>query len=102
MTVVYDNNAFGENLKADWGFSCLIRGLEKSVRFGVLKFINVAANLSMNVLFVVYLKQGVPGIFKANLIASAWPLNPPPFTFTLISNLPSASTNTNGCLMIIL
>lgn len=33
MTVVYDNNAFGENLKADWGFSCLIRGLEKSVLF---------------------------------------------------------------------
>lgn len=33
MTVVYDNNAFGENLKADWGFSCLIRGREKSVLF---------------------------------------------------------------------
>ena len=33
MTVVYDNNAFDENLKADWGFSCLIRGLEKSVLF---------------------------------------------------------------------
>lgn len=33
MTVVYDNNAFGENLKADWGFSCLVRGLEKSVLF---------------------------------------------------------------------
>lgn len=33
MIVVYDNNAFGENLKADWGFSCLIRGLEKSVLF---------------------------------------------------------------------
>ena len=33
MTVVYDNNAFGENLKTDWGFSCLIRGLEKSILF---------------------------------------------------------------------
>ena len=33
MTVVYDNNAFGENLQADWGFSCLVRGLEKSVLF---------------------------------------------------------------------
>jgi len=33
MTIVYDNNALGENLKADWGFSCLIRGLEKSILF---------------------------------------------------------------------
>jgi len=33
VSIVYDNNAFGENLKADWGFSCLIRGLEKSILF---------------------------------------------------------------------
>jgi 7,8-dihydropterin-6-yl-methyl-4-(beta-D-ribofuranosyl)aminobenzene 5'-phosphate synthase len=33
MTIVYDNNTFGENLKADWGFSCLFRGLEKSILF---------------------------------------------------------------------
>lgn len=49
----------------------VLRGLEKSIRFGILKFVNVAANLGMNLLFVVYLKQGVPGVFKANLIASA-------------------------------
>jgi len=48
----------------------VLRGLEQSVRFGVLKFVNVVANLSMNLLFVVYLKQGVVGVFKANLIAS--------------------------------
>lgn len=33
MIIVYDNNALSENLKADWGFSCLIRGLEKSILF---------------------------------------------------------------------
>lgn len=33
MKVVYDNNAFGEDLKADWGFSCFIKGLEKSILF---------------------------------------------------------------------
>jgi 7,8-dihydropterin-6-yl-methyl-4-(beta-D-ribofuranosyl)aminobenzene 5'-phosphate synthase len=33
VTIVYDNNAHSENLKADWGFSCLIRGLEKSILF---------------------------------------------------------------------
>ena len=33
MAIVYDKNTFGENLKADWGFSSLIRGLEKSILF---------------------------------------------------------------------
>jgi O-antigen/teichoic acid export membrane protein len=49
----------------------VLRGLEHSVRFGLLKFVNVAANLGMNLIFVVHLKQGVPGVFKANLLASA-------------------------------
>ena len=33
MTIVYDNTALGENLRADWGFSCFIQGLEKSILF---------------------------------------------------------------------
>jgi 7,8-dihydropterin-6-yl-methyl-4-(beta-D-ribofuranosyl)aminobenzene 5'-phosphate synthase len=33
MTIVYDNNALGKNLRADWGFSCFIQGLEKSILF---------------------------------------------------------------------
>ena len=57
----------------------VLRGMEKSVRFGVLKFMNVAVNFGMNILFVVILKKGVPGIFTANLIASS---------FTLITVLP--------------
>ncbi|MCK5146431.1 oligosaccharide flippase family protein [bacterium] len=49
----------------------VLRGLEKSTRFGILKFINVIANLGFNIYFVVYLNQGVVGIFKANLLSSA-------------------------------
>ena len=33
MTIVYDNETLGENFKADWGFSCFIKGLEKSILF---------------------------------------------------------------------
>jgi len=33
MTIVYDNNALDEKLEPDWGFSCFIRGLEKSILF---------------------------------------------------------------------
>jgi len=33
MSIVYDNNSLDEKLKPDWGFSCLIRGLEKSILF---------------------------------------------------------------------
>ncbi|MGQ9673961.1 MAG: MBL fold metallo-hydrolase [Candidatus Aminicenantales bacterium] len=33
MIVVYDNNPFDERLKTDWGFSCLVEGLEKSILF---------------------------------------------------------------------
>jgi len=32
-TIVYDNNPYDERLKTDWGFSCLIQGLEKSILF---------------------------------------------------------------------
>ena len=33
LTVVYDNNAYKESLQTDWGFSCFIQGLEKSILF---------------------------------------------------------------------
>ncbi len=33
LTVVYDNNAFKESLHTDWGFSCFIQGMEKSILF---------------------------------------------------------------------
>lgn len=32
-TIVYDNNSYDERLKTDWGFSCLIEGLEKTILF---------------------------------------------------------------------
>lgn len=33
MIIVYDNNPFDEKLTNDWGFSCFIKGLEKSILF---------------------------------------------------------------------
>lgn len=33
MIIVYDNNPFDEKLENDWGFSCLIKGLEKLILF---------------------------------------------------------------------
>jgi 7,8-dihydropterin-6-yl-methyl-4-(beta-D-ribofuranosyl)aminobenzene 5'-phosphate synthase len=33
LTIIYDNNAYKETLQTDWGFSCLIQGLEKSILF---------------------------------------------------------------------
>jgi 7,8-dihydropterin-6-yl-methyl-4-(beta-D-ribofuranosyl)aminobenzene 5'-phosphate synthase len=33
LTVVYDNNPCDQKLKTDWGFSCFVEGLEKSVLF---------------------------------------------------------------------
>lgn len=33
MTIVYDNNPYDERLEIDWGFSCFIQGLEKTILF---------------------------------------------------------------------
>jgi 7,8-dihydropterin-6-yl-methyl-4-(beta-D-ribofuranosyl)aminobenzene 5'-phosphate synthase len=33
LTIVYDNNTSNKSLRPDWGFSCLIRGLEKTILF---------------------------------------------------------------------
>jgi len=33
ITILYDNNRFDPHLKAAWGFSCLVRGLGKTVLF---------------------------------------------------------------------
>jgi 7,8-dihydropterin-6-yl-methyl-4-(beta-D-ribofuranosyl)aminobenzene 5'-phosphate synthase len=33
ITVVYDNNGYDSRLQSDWGFSCLIRGCEKTILF---------------------------------------------------------------------
>jgi 7,8-dihydropterin-6-yl-methyl-4-(beta-D-ribofuranosyl)aminobenzene 5'-phosphate synthase len=33
MTILYDNNRFDRRLKAEWGFSCLVRGFEKTILF---------------------------------------------------------------------
>jgi 7,8-dihydropterin-6-yl-methyl-4-(beta-D-ribofuranosyl)aminobenzene 5'-phosphate synthase len=33
MMILYDNNRFDPRLKTAWGFSCLVRGLEKTILF---------------------------------------------------------------------
>jgi len=35
LTVLYDNNAYKESLQTRWGFSCLVRGTEKTILFDV-------------------------------------------------------------------
>ncbi len=35
LTVVYDNNTYKEGLETRWGFSCLVRGPEKTILFDV-------------------------------------------------------------------
>ncbi len=57
----------------------VLRAEEKSFSFCLLKFLNVAANFSLNILFIVHLKKGIEGVFLANLISSV---------FTLITVLP--------------
>jgi 7,8-dihydropterin-6-yl-methyl-4-(beta-D-ribofuranosyl)aminobenzene 5'-phosphate synthase len=33
ITIMYDNYAFQQGTAADWGFSCLVRGMEKTILF---------------------------------------------------------------------
>lgn len=33
ITILYDNYVFREGMKADWGFSCMIKGTEKTILF---------------------------------------------------------------------
>ncbi|MCG6895128.1 MAG: MBL fold metallo-hydrolase [Desulfobacteraceae bacterium] len=33
LTIVYDNYRFNEELQADWGFSCLVEGLDRTLLF---------------------------------------------------------------------
>ncbi|MBN2409830.1 MAG: MBL fold metallo-hydrolase [Candidatus Aminicenantes bacterium] len=33
LSVVYDNNPYDEKLRTDWGFACLVEGLEKTILF---------------------------------------------------------------------
>jgi len=35
ITIVYDNNPYGKNLETRWGFSCYVKGPEKTILFDV-------------------------------------------------------------------
>ncbi|MFQ5648936.1 MAG: oligosaccharide flippase family protein [bacterium] len=47
-----------------------LRAEEKSVFYTSLKFVNVVINVALNIYFIVYLKQGVQGMFLANVWSS--------------------------------
>jgi O-antigen/teichoic acid export membrane protein len=47
-----------------------LRAEEKSIKYILLKFINVLINIALNIYYIVYLNRGVEGIFLANLGAS--------------------------------
>jgi O-antigen/teichoic acid export membrane protein len=57
----------------------VLRAEERSGSFVLLRTLNIAANLGLNVLYVVVWRKGVPGIFIANLISSV---------FTLVTLIP--------------
>ncbi|MCD6117033.1 oligosaccharide flippase family protein [bacterium] len=48
----------------------VLRGEEKSKAFVMVKLFNILLNVGLNILLIVYLKQGVRGIFISNVIAS--------------------------------
>lgn len=44
LTIVYDNYRFDERLEADWGFSCLVEGLDRTLLFDTGRFHDVFAS----------------------------------------------------------
>ena len=38
ITIVYDNNPYKAGLKTDWGFACLVEGLERTILFDTGRF----------------------------------------------------------------
>ncbi len=61
-----------------------LRAHEQSVRFGLLKVLNIAVLLVLNIYFIIFRGQGIEGIFLANLLASG---------FTLLTLLPVLLTS---------
>ena len=57
----------------------VLRAEEKAVSFVLLRSAGIGVTLGLNILYVVFLKRGVEGVFLSNLIASA---------FTVLTVLP--------------
>jgi 7,8-dihydropterin-6-yl-methyl-4-(beta-D-ribofuranosyl)aminobenzene 5'-phosphate synthase len=51
ITILYDNYPFGEGLKTDWGFSCIIEGTEKTILFDTGTRSDILFHKSLNVNF---------------------------------------------------
>jgi len=52
----------------------VLRAEEKSLCFCLLKFLNVAVNFGLNILFIIHLHKGIQGVFLANLISAVFTL----------------------------
>jgi hypothetical protein len=59
ITILYDNYKFMEDLEADWGFSCLIEGLEKTILFDAGTKGNILLSNGNN-----YIKLGAGKVLK--------------------------------------
>ena len=56
-----------------WNLPLLIlRSEEKAIPYIFLSLLNVVLTMALNVVFVVYWEQGIEGVFRANIIASAF------------------------------
>ena len=56
-----------------WNLPLLIlRSEEKAIPYIFLSLLNVILTMALNVMFVVYWEQGIEGVFRANIIASAF------------------------------
>ena len=56
-----------------WNLPLLIlRSEERAIPYILLSLLNVILTMALNVMFVVYLEQGIEGVFRANVIASAF------------------------------
>lgn len=51
-----------------------LRAEEKSLKFILYTLLNISVNISMNIVFVIFLKKGITGIFISNLISSIFML----------------------------
>ena len=50
----------------------IFRAEEKSGLFILFKFLNVACNITLNIIYVAHLKRGVEGVFFSNVLASGF------------------------------
>lgn len=85
LKIVYDNNPFNEDLEKDWGFSCLVTGLEKNILFdtgargeillGNMKKLGISP-LDIDIVFLSHDHKdhtgGLPALLQCNPNIQVW------------------------------